>query len=143
MEAKERLTVNLLAEQRPEVFEDLHNGKGTIHYNHNITEVNVKETEGGGVEIVSDPAEATGTRFKHDTLRVDWPITKNNILATLLNAKFDRNQESKMVNDYEAANLGILDASHKQPYIDFLTERKALKEMVDADCDAHNIPNSL
>ena len=143
MEAKERLTINLLAEQRPVVFEDLCNGKGTVNYNHNISEVFVKKTEGGGVEVVSDEAESTGKMFKYDCLRVDWPLTRNNILATLLNAKFDRNEEQKLMNDYEAAQLGILDESYKAPYVAFLKERKSLKEMVDADGDANNIPNTL
>lgn len=140
---KDRLTQNLLAEERPEVIENLHNGQGTVHYNHNIKEVLVKESEGGSLEIVETEAEATGKRFQYDCLRVEYPTTRNNILATLLNAKYDRNQEDKMRNDYEAAKLGILEESAKQPYIDFLNERKALKEQVDADCEPLNIPNSL
>lgn len=143
MDNKERLTTNLLAEERPEVIENLHNGQGTVHYNHNIKEVLVKENEGGALEVVTEEAEATGKRFQYDALRVEYPTTRNNILATLLNAKYDRNQEDKMRNDYEAAKLGILEESAKQPYIDFLNERKALKEQVDADCEPLNIPNSL
>ena len=143
MDNKERLTQNLLAEERPEVIENLHNGQGTIHYNHNIKEVLVKEGEGGSLEIVSDQAEATGRRFQYDSLRVEYPTTRNNILATLLNAKYDANTENKLRNDYEAAKLGILDASLQQPYIDFLNDRKALKEQVEADCEPLNIPNSL
>ena len=141
MDNKERLTQNLLAEERPEVIENLHNGQGTVHYNHNIKEVLVKEGEGGSLEIVTDQAEATGSRFQYDSLRVEYPTTKNNILATLLNAKYDSNTENKLRNDYEAANLGILDESFRQPYIDFLNDRKALKEQIDEDCP--NIPNAL
>lgn len=141
MDNKERLKKGLLAEVRPEVIEDLHNGQGTVHYNHNIEEVLVKEGEGGSLEIVTDQAEATGTRFKYDALRVEYPTTRNNIFATLLNAKYDANTESKLRNDYEAANLGILDESYKQPYIDFLNDRQALKVQVDTDCSTY--PNSL
>ena len=141
MDNKERLKKDLLAEVRPEEIEDLHNGQGTVHYNHNIEEVLVKEGEDGSLEIVTDQAEATGTRFKYDALRVEYPTTRNNIFATLLYAKYDANTESKLRNDYEAANLGILDESYKQPYIDFLNDRQALKVQVDTDCSAY--PNSL
>lgn len=143
MDNKERLTTNLLAEERPEVIENLHNGQGTVHYNHNIKEVLVKENEGGALEVVTEEAEATGKRFQYDALRVEYPTTRNNILATLLNAKYDSNQESKLENDYNAAKEGILDESAKEPYLAFLRDRKALKEMVEADCEPLNIPNSL
>ena len=143
MDNKERLTKNLLAEERPEVIENLHNGQGTVHYNHNITEVLVKENEGGGLEIVTDQAEATGVRFQYDSLRVEYPTTRNNILATLINAKYDGNTENKLVNDYNAAQTGILDASAAEPYLAFLRDRQAIKAQVDADCEPLNIPNSL
>lgn len=143
MDNKERLTKNLLAEERPEVIESLHNGQGTVHYNHNIKEVLVKETEAGGLEIVTEEAEATGRRFQYDVLRVEYPTTRNHILETLLNAKYDSNTESKLVNDYEAAQAGILDESYKEPYLDFLRDRVALKAQVEADCEPLNIPNSL
>lgn len=143
MDNKERLTQGLLAEERPEVIESLHNGQGTVHYNHNIKEVLVKEGEGGSLEIVEAEAEATGKRFQYDSLRVEYPTSRNNILATLLNAKYDGNTESKLVNDYQAAQVGILAESFKEPYLAFLRERQALKEMVDADCEPLNIPNSI
>lgn len=143
MENKDRLTQNLLAETRPEVIESLNNGQGTVHYNHNIKEVLVKEGEGGSLEVVTEESDATGKMFQYDCLRVEYPTTRNNILATLLNAKYDSNKESKLVNDYQAAQVGILDESYKEPYLAFLRDRQNLKAQVEADCEPLNIPNEL
>lgn len=41
--------------------------------------------------------------------------------------------EQKKLNDYNAAQLGILDLSYVESYKTFLNERKALKDRVDSD----------
>ena len=41
--------------------------------------------------------------------------------------------EQKMLNDYNAAKLGILDSSYIESYKVFLNDRKSLKERVDGD----------
>ncbi len=38
------------------------------------------------------------------------------------------NEEAKLINDYNAANEGIIGIEYKQPYINFVMERKAVKE---------------
>jgi hypothetical protein len=143
MENKGQLVTGLIADERPETIEDLKNGRGTVNYNHNIQEILVKEEEGGSWEIVTDPEEATGTKFMYDCLRVEYPITRNNILATLITAKYDANTESKLVNDYQAAMIGILDESFKEPYIAFLRDRLVMKQMVENDCVPIGIPEKL
>jgi hypothetical protein len=56
----------------------------------------------------------------------------NNILRAAINAMWSRDTEGKLTNDYYAAVAGILDESYKQPYLDFLTARAALKATINA-----------
>lgn len=69
------LIIGLLAEkdQKPLVIDDLKNGQGTFHYNHNLKEVLVIEDENGGVTITEDEKKATGKRWQYDSLRVEFP----------------------------------------------------------------------
>ena len=39
--------------------------------------------------------------------------------------------------------LGLLAESAKSPYENFLKDRLAIREMVDADCETYNIPMDL
>ena len=97
------LTTGLLAKETPAVIDNLNNGQGTFLYNHNITTVLVKEDEHGGIEIVTDEKEATGTMVQYDSLRVEYPKTADNIFGTLLTAKYPAKTESKLVNEYHSA----------------------------------------
>lgn len=99
--------------------------------------------EMGGVSIATEPNTATGKMFSYDSLRVEYPTTADNIFSTLLSAKYPANTESKLVNEYQSALLGILPATHKKPYEDFLRDRLAIREMVDSDCNKLNIPTDL
>lgn len=102
---------------------------GTTLYNHNQHYVQV-ENEQGAKQKVNE----------YDSLLVKFPVTANTVFAALLNARYDANAEQKLLNDYNGAVLGIEDESKKQPYLDFLAERKALRAMVDADCTSNGIP---
>lgn len=137
------LNIGLLAETRPEKIYDYNNGQGSFLYNHNITEVMVVKDENGSIAVTTDKNVATGTMYQYDSCRCEYPRTANNIFATLLTAKYPASVESKLSNDYQAADLGVLDESYKTGYINFLKDRKAIKEMVDADCLTLNIPNDL
>lgn len=137
------LTTKLLAKEKPAVILDLNNGQGTFHYNHNIQEVDVIESEMGGVEITTDPEKATGKMYQYDCLRVEYPKTADHIFGTLLMAKYPADRESKLLNEYQSAELGILAPDAKLPYKAFLEDRLAIRNMVDADCNALNIPMDL
>lgn len=102
---------------------------GTTLYNHNQHYVEKADEQGKTTKI-----------NEYDSLLVKYPVTANTVLAALLNARYDANTESKLLNDYNAALLGIEAESKKQPYLDFLAERKALRAMVDADCTTNGIP---
>lgn len=81
--------------------------------------------------------------WQYDSLRVEYPKTADNIFGTLITAKYPANTESKLVNEYQSAALGLMDESAKIPYEDFLKDRLALRAMVDDDCEALNIPVDL
>lgn len=138
----EKLTTNLLAKERPAVIDDLNNGQGSFLYNHNIKEVSVEEKD-GNVSVTDDEDKATGKRWQYDSLRVEYPKTADNIFSSLLSAKYPSNTESKLQNEYQSAVLGLLDEEAKQPYVNFLTDRLAIRQMVDEDCASNDIPNDL
>lgn len=130
----------LLSKEKPETILDLNNGQGTIHYNHNAKEVFVIEDEMGSITITEDPKLATGKMFQYDCVRVEFPKTADHIFSTLLTAKYPTNRENKLVNEYQSALLGILPDTAKKPYEDFLKDRLEIRKMVDADCNAADIP---
>lgn len=138
------LSIGLLADEKPEVIYDLYNGQGTFLYNHNIKEVSVIKKQEGGITITTDDDEnATGKMFQYDSLRVEYPKTADNIFSTLLTAKYPSKTESKLMNEYQSAMLGLLDDSYKKPYEDFLKDRLAIRSMIDADAETYNIPTDL
>lgn len=137
------LSIGLLSPTRPQVIDPYNNGQGTVLYNHNIVEVDVIKDEMGGITITDNPETATGKMFKYDSLRVEYPTTADNIFSTLLSAKYPANTESKLVNEYQSAVLGLLPETYKAPYEDFLRDRLAIRNMVDCDCSTLNIPMDL
>lgn len=137
------LSIGLLSDNSPEVILDLKNGKGTFLYNHNIKEVKVIKDENGGITITEDAEKATGSMFQYDSLRCGYPQTADNIFATLITAKYPANVESKLVNEYQSAVLGLLDPSYEEPYKAFLKDRLAIRAAVDNDCATINIPTEL
>lgn len=147
MEKVSVLTTGLLSKEKPIVIDDLKNGQGTFLYNHNIHEVLVIEDENGGITITDDEKKATGKMWQYDSLRVEYPKTRKNIYATLLEARYPQDVQQKYLNDYQAAQMEILEDDEADAaiaaYRAFLNDRKAIKAMVTEDCANHNIPNDL
>lgn len=137
------LNTNLIAKDQPTVIDDLNNGQGTFLYNHNIKKVFVIVDEHGGIQITKDEKVATGTMFQYDSVRVEYPKTADNIFRTLLTAKYPAKTESKLVNEYQSALIGLLPAESKKPYEDFLKDRLNIRSTVDTDCNTYNIPETL
>ena len=143
-----RLKTGLISIDKPQVIDDLRNGQSTFNYNHNIKEVEVEQNAGNteaGEGEGSEPKKVKS--WQYDSLRVEYPRTGNNILETLLTEKYPQNQQQKLVNDYQAAQLGILEDEEADnavaSYKAFLQDRKAIKSMVKADCVTYNIPDSI
>lgn len=127
--SKENLRVGITSAEAQPTFDVIDRIKGTTLYNHN--------------QHLEERTDEEGNKTKvnvYDSLLVTAPVTANTVLESLIAAKYSSSEEAKLLNDYNAAMLGIEDEGKKQPYLDFLSERKALRAMVDADCKLHNIP---
>lgn len=127
----QRLNTGLFLHDRPATFAPQRDGQETVLYNFNIT-AGTQETEAG-----------TENGFWYDSLRVSYPLTQRNVLATLLTAMYPADVEMKLQNDYNAASVGMESFEKKQAYLNFLEHRKQLKEMVVADCQAAGVPDDL
>lgn len=143
-----RLKTGLISVDKPQVIDDLRNGQSTFNYNHNIKEIEVEQNAGNteaGEGEGSEPKKVKS--WQYDSLRVEYPRTGNNILETLLTEKYPQDQQQKLVNDYQAAQLGILEDEEADnavaSYKAFLQDRKTIKAMVKADCVTYNIPDSI
>lgn len=108
---------------------DFIDASGLMLYNFNIVETTEQDKIG-----------TERTVYRYDSLLVTPPITANTVFSALLSATVSPNHEAKLLNDYYAAQNGIEPPERAQPYLDFLNLRKTLRDMVDADCTAHNIP---
>lgn len=75
--------------------------------------------------------------YSYNEVRIWATLTANKILEACIDALWGSGVEQKMLNDYNAVLLGILDESYIDIYKDFLQKRKQLKEQVDSDFVAY------
>jgi len=136
-----KLHEGLVTNEMPEKIIDLKDGKGGFVYNFNV-EVFTEEVTVDPASEEEEPHTATVTKHRYDSLVMTAPKTQNHILETLLSERYPDHQEQKLFNDYNAAKEKVLPSSAKEGYLAFLADRKALKEMVEADCAELNIPNA-
>ena len=114
-------------DHKPSVLEAV--GNGSYKYRWDIVEMEQPAHEEGG--------EPT-TQWKCQEVTVWAPVTSNKITEAVISELWDSNDEQKLVNEYNAAQLGVYDeetaAAKVAAYKAFLTERNAVKTQVDADC---------
>jgi hypothetical protein len=114
-------------DHKPSVLEAV--GNGSYKYRWDIVEMEQPAHEEGG--------EPT-TQWKCQEVTVWAPVTSNKITEAVISELWDSNYEQKLVNEYNAAQLGVYDeataATKVAAYKAFLTERNAVKTQVDADC---------
>lgn len=114
-------------DHKPSVLEAV--GNGSYKYRWDIVEMEQPAHEEGG--------EPT-TQWKCQEVTVWAPVTSNKITEAVISELWDSNYEQKLVNEYNAAQLGVYDeetaAAKVSAYKAFLTERNAVKTQVDADC---------
>lgn len=80
------------------------------------------------------------TWYSYEYVYIYAPISADKITKNVMNEIYGPDIESKCINDYNSATLGILDESYIDKYKNFLAERKRIKEVVDADCQTYGIP---
>ena len=119
-------------------------GNGSYLYRWNIQEVTSESNSQTAAEDGSEAettAEEQRTQWQCEEAVVWSPLTANKITEAVIAAKWDGNYEQKLVNEYNGAQLGVYGSKTSeeakariQAYADFLAERYALKQQVDADC---------
>lgn len=69
------------------------------------------------------------------------PVTSNKITEAVITEVCDHNYEQKLVNEYNAAQLGLYGSKtgeeakkHIDVYTEYLNTRAALKAQIDTDC---------
>lgn len=79
------------------------------------------------------------TQWSGEEVEVAEPVTSNRITQAVIAARWDADYEQKLINEYNAAKLGLYDddtaAAKIDAYEAFLRERAALKAQIDADCE--------
>ena len=125
-------------DNKPSILEAV--GNGSYKYRFDITE-NIPET----VATLSDDSNAQEgeqrTQWQCQEVTVWSPVTSNKITEAVITEVCDHNYEQKLVNEYNAAQLGLYGSKtgeeakkHIAAYTEYLNTRAALKAQVDADC---------
>ena len=123
------LKIGLTSKEVQPTFDNIDRVKGTTLYNFQQQWVEKEDEEGKKVRV-----------NQYNSLLVPYPLTRKHVFQQLITAKYEADDENKLLNDYNSAMLGLEDESKKQPYIDFLADRKQLHAMVVADCASNNVP---
>lgn len=112
-------------DHKPEVLQAY--GKDIYRYRYDIKDISTEE----------------GVQWTAQEVKLYAPITANKITAAVIADRWDNNFEQKLVNEYNAAKLGIYSEEEAQAkiyaYAEFLAARSALKLQVDEDCAALGI----
>lgn len=101
----------------PQVLSD--NNDGSITYRWNIEQVDEESWSSNEVIV--------------------WkPISRRKITKTVITSIWDIDVEQKLINDFNATNLGLFSEDENgdaiSAYMSFLAERKNIKEMIKNDC---------
>ena len=125
-------------DNKPSILEAV--GNGSYKYRFDITE-NIPET----VATLSDDSDTQEveqrTQWQCQEVTVWSPVTSNKITEAVITEVCDHNYEQKLVNEYNAAQLGLYGSKtgeeakkHIAAYTEYLNTRAALKAKVDTDC---------
>lgn len=129
---------------KPSKFEAVGNGSYIYRWDIQEEETQMQVMAEGEEQPVAD---LTHTQYSCYEVVVWAPISSNKITEAAIRSMWDANYEQKLINEYNAANLGIYGGSKTSDeakekisaYKDFLAERSALKSQIDADCTDLNI----
>ena len=118
-------------DNKPAVIQ--YNADGTYYYNTEIKEVEVS-TENGE----TDGKTKTEKKWQAEQYTIQNPITKANVKRTVILEHWDKDEQEKLINEYNSATLGVLSVKEekdtaKSKYKAFLEERKSLIEKTEAD----------
>ena len=122
---------------RPSKFEAVGNGSYIYRWD-------IQEEDAPQHQII---AETPRKQYSCYEVVVWATVTSNKITEAAIRAMWDANYEQKLINEYNAANLGVYGGSKSSDeakakiasYKDFLAARATLKAQIDADCAELNI----
>ena len=125
-------------DNKPSILEAV--GNGSYKYRFDIIEKTPEI-----VATLSDDSNALEieqrTQWQCQEVTVWSPVTSNKITEAVITEVCDHNYEQKLVNEYNAAQLGLYGSKtgeeakkHIAAYTKYLNTRAALKAQVDADC---------
>ena len=113
---------------RPATIQPL--GNGAYYYNFNVVERKEKDPETGDEKTVYD----------FDTVKVWDKPTYEKLVKAVIREEIDETKEFSFVNDYNAAQLGVITdaekkAEAKKAYAEYLQFVVGVKAMVKADLE--------
>lgn len=124
-------------DNKPSVLEAV--GNGSYKYRFDITEKTPETVTTSSDD--SSAQEEQKTQWQCQEVIVWSPVTSNKITEAVITEVCDHNYEQKLVNEYNAAQLGLYGSKtgeeakkHIAAYTEYLNTRAALKAQVDADC---------
>lgn len=122
------------SDKKLEVLEPVGNGSYRYHWNIEETEIGKMKTENSSEEPENaEPRKQWSANY----VTVWMPLNANKITEAVISSLWDANYEQKLINEYNAAQLGVYDEETAQrkveAYRQFLADRQAVKEQVDED----------
>ena len=132
-------------DEKPSVISEV--GNGSILYRYGITEVAAAQGQSQADTAESEGQAEPKKQFACQEVVVWSPVTSDRITEAVITDRWGSNREQKLVNEYNAAQLGLFGGAKSSneakariaAYTDYLKERAALKAQVDADCAALGI----
>ena len=116
-------------DMKPSKYEAV--GNGSYIYRWNIGEVSAPESSDGEQR----------TQWQCEEVIVWPPVSSNKITEAVVSHLWPSNYEQKLINEYNAANLGVYGSAGSAAasakiakYTEFLRARAAIKAQIDADC---------
>jgi len=116
---------------QPLIYQPVGNGSYMYRWNIHAIESPIMDTE------------ETVTMWECQEVTV-WPtVTKDKLTEKVVTELWPVNYEQKLINDYNAAQAGIVTGETAElyitRYIDMLEQRKAIKEQIAVDCETLGI----
>lgn len=122
-------------------------GDGSIRFRYAVTEVTdlhqANEEEAQSDSSGEWSSSPLSTSWQCEEVIVWPPLSSNKVLASAITDRWPQDREQKLVNDYNSAQLDLLEEPMKQQaiqnYTQFLTDRAKLKQEIETLCVAEGI----
>ena len=108
----------------PDIIQEIDNGIYLYHFD--INEVTVENMN-------SEPHKG----YEYNEVKIVGILTANSITESVINYLWSNDVENKLINDYYAFKIGLLDSSYEDKYKKFLTDRDRIKKQINSDFDAY------